>query len=138
MRVSVLRPATGVGRRHKVLVFRPEQLRHLNLPAPQMCSGGCSTEKNNLCGNHGAVGRFYHSAGGLKVFTFQEERLGRLVCIGLKRLQLYWQRRRNDTTLKPGTGQLLPLFTRINSVKLKFKRGIISSVQISVQNYKIN
>lgn len=73
------------------------------------------------------------------MFTFQEERLGRCVCIGLKRLQSYWQipgKKWQDA--EPRTGKLLPLFTRNNSAKPKLESVVFSSLQVSVWNYKID
>lgn len=77
----------------------------------QLLRAWCSTEKNNLCCNNGAVKSFYELTvmfcclcgaestcrvqaaehWSVSVFTFLEERLGGWICIGLKWLQCYWQ-----------------------------------------------
>lgn len=106
----------------KCMVFRAEQLRDPRLPARhvrrsrershvQLLPGRCSTDKNNLRCNNGAVRSFYEQTvmfcclcgaestcrvqaaedWSVSVFTFLEERLGGLICIGLKWLQCYWQ-----------------------------------------------
>lgn len=119
--MSVLRPdlwlvSAGIT---KCMVFRAEQLHDPRLPARrsrehshvQLLQSRCSTEKNNLCCNNGTVKSFYEQTvmfcclcgaestcwvqaaedWSVSVFTFQEERLGGLICIGLKWLQCYWQ-----------------------------------------------